>query len=127
MKESSCLCSRPVSAARNFSPSGRRDNVSASHSTFFSRNESQLPTKKKGTTMNPLTQFTRIRILAPLIALAFVALTAVPARATPACNFSGTQLAMGTFPEGLLDLICKDLPGWDLRFKVKGDTDVYVF
>ena len=61
------------------------------------------------------------------VALALVALTAAPARATPACNFSGTQLAMGTFPEGLLDLMCKDLPSWDLRFKVKGDTDVYVF
>src|SRR5215468_2437807 len=77
--------------------------------------------------MNPMTHFKKIRILPLLIALALVALTAVPARATTACNFSGTQLAMGTFPEGLLDLMCKDLPGWDLKFKVKGDTDVYVF
>ena len=83
--------------------------------------------KKKGITMNPMTHFKKIRILLLLIAPALVALTAVPARATPACNFSGTQLAMGTFPEGLLDLMCKDLPDWNLRFKVKGDTDVYIF
>jgi len=87
-------------------------------------NNNQTKEKEK---MNPVTQFTKIRILPYLIASALIALTAVPARATPACNFSGTQLAMGTFPEGLLDLMCKDLPGWDLKFKVKGDTDVYVF
>jgi hypothetical protein len=41
--------------------------------------------------MNPLTQFKKVRILALLIAPAFVALTAAPALATPSCGFTSTN------------------------------------
>src|SRR5262249_7909850 len=55
------------------------------------------PTQKKGTTMNPLTQFKKIRILPLLIASAlvvFAALTALPAGAAPpqTCGLTVTGL-----------------------------------
>jgi len=55
--------------------------------------------------MNPLTQFKRILILPLLIALTLVviaALTAVPARATPACGLNTVILALEHFPSGSL-------------------------
>lgn len=65
-----------------------------------------------------------------LVALALVSsvLTVTPALATPACGFNAQILAMGTFPDGLLDLMCNESQqyGWDLKTKVKGDSDVYV-
>ncbi len=81
--------------------------------------------------MNPLTQFKNIRILPLLIAPALVALaalTAVSVRATPVCGVVTETLAVGHYPDGLLDLMCNelDLYGWNLKTKVKGDSDVYV-
>jgi quercetin dioxygenase-like cupin family protein len=78
--------------------------------------------------MNPLTQFNKIRILPLLIApaLAVVAtFTPVPARATPICGVFTETLAVGHYPDGVLDLMCKQV-GWELKTKVKGDSDVYV-
>ena len=81
--------------------------------------------------MNPLTQFKRILILPLLIALTLVviaALTAVPARATPACGLNTVILALEHFPSGSLNLMCNesDLYGWNLKMMVKGDSDVYI-
>ena len=64
--------------------------------------------------MNPLTHFKKIRILPLLIAPAMViiaVLAAVPARATPGCGTTNTNLLSpvpaGFFPDGLLDLMCR--------------------
>ena len=91
--------------------------------------------------MNRLTHFRKIRILPLLIALVFAtlaALTAAPALATPACGFTTINLLYpgqpvdtahaAHFPDGLLDLMCNEMQlyGWDLKTKVKGDSDVYV-
>jgi len=91
--------------------------------------------------MNPLTQLKNIRILPLLIAPALVALTALmaaPALATPNCGVITSNLLYpgqpvdtahaAHFPDGLLDLMCNelDLYGWNLKTKVKGDSDVYV-
>jgi quercetin dioxygenase-like cupin family protein len=73
--------------------------------------------------MNPLTQFKKIPILPLLIALSLIVVA--PALATPVCNVTTEILAVGHYPSGLLDLVCKELP-WDLKMKVKGDSDVYV-
>jgi quercetin dioxygenase-like cupin family protein len=73
--------------------------------------------------MNPLTQFKKILILPLLIALSLVAVA--PARATTSCGVNTVILALGHYPDGLLDLVCKELP-WDLKIKVKGDSDVYI-
>jgi hypothetical protein len=73
--------------------------------------------------MNPLTQFKKISILPLLIALALIVVA--PARATPSCGVNTVILATGHYPSGLLDLMCKELP-WDLKIKVKGDSDVYI-
>src|SRR6266404_2037172 len=80
----------------------------------------------KGTTMNPLTQFKKIPILPLLIALALIVVA--PARATPSCGVNTVILALGHFPSGSLDLMCNelDLYGWNLKLKVKGDSDVYI-
>ena len=91
--------------------------------------------------MNPLTQFKKIRILPLLIAPALVALaalTAAPALATPNCGVTTSNLLYpgqpvdtahaAHFPDGSLDLMCNEmhLYGWNLKTKVKGDSDVYV-
>lgn len=78
--------------------------------------------------MNPLTQFQKILILPLLIA---VALVVVPsALATPGCGLASETLAVGHFPDGLLDLMCRQIPGtrlpWYLKTNVRGDSDVYV-
>ena len=88
--------------------------------------------------MNPLIHF-KIRILPLLIAPALVtltALTAAPALATPNCGVTTSNLLYpgqpvdtahaAHFPDGLLDLMCRDLLGWNLKIKVKGDSDVYL-
>ena len=74
--------------------------------------------------MNPLTQFKKILILPLLIALSLIVV--VPARATPSCGLSTVILALEHFPSGSLDLMCNELQqyGWDLKTKVKGDSDV---
>jgi quercetin dioxygenase-like cupin family protein len=95
--------------------------------------------QKERKTMNPLTQFKKTPILPPLIASALIALvtfTPVPARATASCGVITTNLLYpgqpvdtahaAHFPDGLLDLMCRDLPLWDLKLKVKGDSDVYI-
>src|SRR5438105_2595886 len=75
--------------------------------------------------MNPLTQFKKILILSLLIALSLIVVA--PARATPSCGVIPVVLApTGHFPSGLLDLMCRDLPLWDLIMRVKGDSDVYI-
>jgi quercetin dioxygenase-like cupin family protein len=76
--------------------------------------------------MNPLIQFKKILIVPLVIALPLV--LAVPARATPGCGLNTEVLALGHFPSGLLNLMCNELQqyGWNLRMKVKGDSDVYV-
>ena len=90
--------------------------------------------------MNPMTHFKKIQILPLLIGLALVALaslTAAPAMATPNCGVATANLLYpgqpvdtahaAHFPDGLLDLMCKDpLTKWELKTKVKGDSDVYV-
>src|SRR5437667_12900588 len=76
--------------------------------------------------MNPLTQLKNIRMLPLLIALALVVVAS--ARATPSCGLSTVILAVEHYPSGSLDLMCNesDLYGWNLKTKVKGDSDVYV-
>jgi Cupin domain len=65
-------------------------------------------------------------LIAPALVI-IAALTAVPARATPSCGVSTVILALGHYPSGSLDLMCKQLePPWDLKTKVKGDSDVYI-
>lgn len=74
--------------------------------------------------------FKKTRILPLFIApvlITLAAFTAVPARATPGCALATETLAVGHFPDGLLDLMCKNNElKWDLKTKVKGDSDVYV-
>ena len=75
--------------------------------------------------MNPLTRFIKMLILPLLIALSLIVVA--PARATPSCGVIPVALApTGHFPSGLLDLMCRDLPLWDLIMRVKGDSDVYI-
>jgi len=82
--------------------------------------------------MKPLTQFKKIVILPLLIALSLA--LAAPARATPGCGTTNTNLLSpvpaGYFPDGLLDLMCRELPGtrhpWYLKMNIRGDSDVYV-
>src|SRR2546426_3087292 len=76
--------------------------------------------------MNSLTQFKKILILPLLIALSLIVVA--PARATPACGVSTVILALEHFPSGSLDLMCNELQqyGWNLKTKVKGDSDVYI-
>ena len=84
--------------------------------------------------MNPLAHFKKNRLLLLLIASALVAIaTLAPARAlaTPTCGVDSTNLLgpvlAGYFPDGLLNLVCKDpARGWDLKTKVKGNSDLYV-
>src|SRR5436309_15686042 len=82
--------------------------------------------RKKGTTMNPLTQFKKILILPLLIALSLIVVR--PARATPACGLASQTLALGHFPNGSLNLMCNEFDqyGWNLKMMVKGNSDVYV-
>src|SRR5437016_8219369 len=64
-------------------------------------------------------------LIAPAVVI-IAALTAVPARATPACGLSTVILALEHFPSGSLDLMCNEFDqyGWNLKMKVKGDSDV---
>jgi len=66
-------------------------------------------------------------VIAPALVIIAV-LTAVPARATPPCGLNTVILALEHFPSGSLDLMCNesDQYGWDLKLKVKGDSDVYI-
>ena len=62
--------------------------------------------KQKEKTMNPLTHFKKILILPLLIALSLIVVA--PARATPACGLASQTLALGHFPDGLLNLMCNE-------------------
>src|SRR5437867_6545241 len=66
-------------------------------------------------------------LIAPALVIISV-LTAVPARATPACGLSTVILALEHFPSGSLDLMCNEFDsyGWFLKTIVKGDSDVYI-
>jgi quercetin dioxygenase-like cupin family protein len=100
----------------------------------LSQRKANNKTKKKGTTMNPLTRFKKIRILALLSALTFAVV--VPAGATTQCGLTSTNLLFpgttmgGFFPSGLLDLMCRqlppDLPLWIFLMRVQGDSDLYI-
>jgi len=85
--------------------------------------------------MNPLTQLKKIRILPSLTVLVLAvlaALTSIPALGTPSCGVTTTNLLapvpVGYFADGLLDLMCNEqnLYRWNLKTKVKGDSDLYV-
>ena len=84
--------------------------------------------------MNPLPHFKKIRIPPLLIAPALIALatfTAVPARATPSCGLTSTNLLSpvpaGYFASGLLNLMCRsNLPDWLLITRVRGDSDLHI-
>src|SRR5437899_9973227 len=60
-------------------------------------------------------------LIAPALVI-IAALTAVPARATPACGLASQTLALDHFPDGLLNLMCNELDQyrWHLQTKVKG-------
>jgi quercetin dioxygenase-like cupin family protein len=86
--------------------------------------------------MNPLNVTNQIHrsplrrallLIAPALVIIAV-LTAVPARATPACGLSTVILALEHYPSGSLDLTCNEFDqyGWYLKTKVKGDSDVYI-
>jgi quercetin dioxygenase-like cupin family protein len=78
-------------------------------------------------------------LIAPVLVI-LAALTAVPARATPNCGVITSNLLYpgqpvdtahaAHFPDGLLDLMCRQLPGvrqpWYLHTNIRGDSDVYV-
>ena len=66
-------------------------------------------------------------LIAPALVIIAV-LTAVPARATPACALASQTLAVGHFPDGLLNLMCNEFDqyGWYLKTRVKGNSDVYI-
>jgi quercetin dioxygenase-like cupin family protein len=70
-------------------------------------------------------------LIAPALVIIAV-LTAVPARATPSCGVTTTNLLspvpFGYFPDGSLDLMCNEFRefGWFLKTIVKGDSDLYV-
>src|SRR5205807_3695500 len=66
-------------------------------------------------------------LIAPAL-VSIAALTAVPARATPACGLASQTLALGHFSNGLLNLKCNEFDqfGWFLKMNVKGDSDLYV-
>jgi quercetin dioxygenase-like cupin family protein len=75
--------------------------------------------------------FRRALLLAAPALVIIAVLTAVPARATPACGFTSTNLlapvAAGHFASGLLNLGCEsETPKWELELKVQGDSDLYV-
>ena len=89
--------------------------------------------------MNALTHFNKIRTLPLIIASALIALAALTpasALATSSCGVITSNLLYpgqpvdtahaAHFPDGLLDLMCRDLLGWNLKIKVKGDSDVYI-
>jgi quercetin dioxygenase-like cupin family protein len=66
-------------------------------------------------------------LIAPALVIIGV-LTAVPARATPACGLASETLALGHFPSGSLNLMCNEFRdfGWFFKTNVRGDSDVYV-
>jgi quercetin dioxygenase-like cupin family protein len=70
-----------------------------------------------------------------LFTLGLAAFTPVPARATPSCGVTTTNLLApvpaGFFADGLLNLMCRELmgrrlPPWALTVRVRGDSDLYV-
>ena len=72
-----------------------------------------------------------ILLIAPALVIIAV-FTAVPARATPGCGVTTTNLLapvpFGYFPDGALKLMCNALQdlGWKFKMDVKGDSDLYV-
>jgi quercetin dioxygenase-like cupin family protein len=78
---------------------------------------------KKGKTMSSLTQFKKIRILPLLIALALVAVAAVPALATPPVGVSLEVIAVGTFDD--IDAYAKT-GDWKANIDTKGASDLHV-
>ena len=66
-------------------------------------------------------------LIAPALVIV-TALTAAPARATPACGLNTVILALEHYPSGSLDLMCNEFDQyrWFLKTIVKGDSDVYI-
>jgi len=62
-------------------------------------------------------------LIAPALVI-IAMLTAAPARATPSCGLASQTLALGHFPNGLLNLMCNEFDqyGWYLKTMVKGLT-----
>jgi len=110
LEEARQLCSRPGSTSPNSSPSGPA--ITLAHRTPFFYPAMKATAKPRKEKMNPLTQFKRIRILPLLIALP-LALARRPRK--PGCGYYKHHLfipvASGYFPDGLLDLMCRELRG----------------
>jgi quercetin dioxygenase-like cupin family protein len=66
-------------------------------------------------------------LIAPALVIIAV-LTAVPARATPACGLSTVILALERYSPASLDLMCNEIHQyrWALDLSVQGVTDVYI-
>src|SRR6266478_7253069 len=66
-------------------------------------------------------------VIAPALVIIAV-LTAVPARATPACGLSTVILALERYSPASLDLMCNEIHQyrWALDLSVKGVSDVYI-
>jgi quercetin dioxygenase-like cupin family protein len=66
-------------------------------------------------------------VIAPALVIIAV-LTAVPARATPACGLSTVILALERYSPASLDLMCNEIHQyrWALDLSVQGVTDVYI-
>jgi quercetin dioxygenase-like cupin family protein len=79
---------------------------------------------------NPIhrSPFWRALLLITPALVIIAVLTAVPARATPACGLNTVILALEHFPSGSLDLMCNEFDqyGWFLKTIIKGDSDVYI-
>jgi quercetin dioxygenase-like cupin family protein len=81
-----------------------------------------------------LTHFKKRQTLTMMLASALIvgaALIPVPAHATPSCGVVNTNILLpftaGFFPDDSLDLRCKNPDfDWDLKTKVKGDSDLYI-
>ena len=86
--------------------------------------------------MKSVIQSKKLSILPLLIASAVIVCAFTPERAvaTPGCGTTNTNLLSpvpaGYFPDGLLDLMCRQDPGtrlpWYLHTNIRGDSDVYV-
>jgi quercetin dioxygenase-like cupin family protein len=84
--------------------------------------------------MNPLTHLKKRRILTLVIVPAVIVgavLISSSAHATPGCGVVSTNILLpvqaGFFVDDSLDLRCKSQDfDWDLKTKVKGDSDLYI-
>ena len=90
---------------------------------FLNNEESKKAKTVKGRTMNPLTQFKKTAILPLLLALALVAVAAVPALATPPIGVTTEIFGVGTFDE--INTYAKT-GDWKARIDTRGASDLHV-